>query len=111
MRVAEKPGGVFALWFGRRQSVTWLKSGVEDAEGLLLKASRRGRAGMEYLGKNAGLMLGLHPLLGLAKGFWKGNIPALLQQLFRAWSHVFIGFAGGWLAYEVLLLLARLTLL
>ena len=106
---AQKPGGTFALWFGGRQSITWLKSGAEDAEGWLLKASRRGRAGMDFLAQRAGLMFAAHPLLGLVKGLWKGNIPALLQQLFRAYSHVLIGLAGGWLAYEGLLLLARIA--
>jgi hypothetical protein len=47
-------------------------------------------------------------LIGLAKGLYKGNIPAWLLDLGLRYSLVMLGLAGGWLLYECALLLARL---
>jgi hypothetical protein len=106
-RFAEKPGGAFTLWLGQRQVLTWLKvsAGNED---LMLKAARRGRAGFKYLADHGTLMFKPHPLLGLLKGLYKGNVPALLVALMRQYADVILGLAAGWAAYEVALLLGRL---
>jgi hypothetical protein len=107
-RFAEKPGGTFALWLGGNQSIAWLKQGSKRGEDLLLQASRKGRDGLDYLARNSDLLLKPHPLLGLVKGLYKGNIPDLLIELMQRYSQIFLGLAAGWLLYEVLLLLGRL---
>jgi hypothetical protein len=54
------------------------------------------------------VMFRAHPLLGLIKGFYKGTIPALFLDLFWRYSEAILGFALGWLGFELLLLLGRL---
>jgi hypothetical protein len=105
-RFSERPGGAFALWLGGRPAIALLKAGASGEE-LLLKAARRGRAGFEYLARNGTLMFRAHPLLGLVKGLYKGNIPELLLQLARRYSEILLGLAAGWAAFEALLLLGR----
>lgn len=107
-RFAGKPGGTFALWLGGKQTLAWLKLGGKRSEDLLLQASRKGRAGLDYLARNADLLLKPHPLLGLVKGLYKGNIPDLLIELMQRYAQIVLGLAAGWLLYEFLLLLARL---
>ncbi|MBI3171366.1 MAG: hypothetical protein HYZ32_02080, partial [Hydrocarboniphaga effusa] len=107
-RFAEKPGGTFALWLGGRQTMTWLKQGGKRSDDLLLQASRRGRYGFDYLARNSDLLLKPHPLLGLVKGLYKGNIPDLLIELMQRYAQIVLGLAAGWLLYEFLLLLVRL---
>lgn len=107
-RFAERPGGPFALWLGGKPALGWLKTGSEG-EALVLKAARRGRAGFDYLAKHSAVMFRPHPLLGLVKGLYKGNIPALLLALGRRYSEIVLGFAAGWAAFEALLLLGRLS--
>lgn len=107
-RFAERPDGPFALWLGGKPALQWLKTGAEG-EALVLKAARRGRAGFDYLAKNSGLMFRAHPLLGLVKGLYKGNIPEWLLALGRRYSEIVLGLAAGWAAFEVLLLLGRLS--
>lgn len=106
-RFAERPGGVFALWLGQKETVRWIKVSAGNEE-LMLKAARRGRAGFRYLAEHSTVMFRPHPLVGLLKGVYKGNVPALLVELGRRYSEVILGFAAGWAAFEVLLLLGRL---
>ena len=107
-RFAEKPGGTFALWLGGKQTMAWLKQGGKRCEDLLLQASRKGRAGLDYLARNSNLLLKAHPLLGLVKGFYKGNVPDLLIELMQRYAQIILGLAAGWLLFESILLLARL---
>lgn len=106
-RFAEKPGGVFTLWLGQKQALAWLKVGAGN-EDLMIKAARRGRAGFKYLADHGALMFKPHPILGLLKGLYKGNIPSLLVALARRYADVMLGLLAGWMAYEVALLLGRL---
>lgn len=107
-RFAEKPGGAFTLWLGGRQAVAWLKITAANEE-LMIKAARRGRAGFQYLADHGALMFRAHPILGLVKGIYKGNVPALLVALARRYADVLLGLAAGWLAYELALLLGRIV--
>ncbi|HUR40555.1 MAG TPA: hypothetical protein VM240_05240 [Verrucomicrobiae bacterium] len=104
----ERPGGTFALWLGQREALRWLKASPGNAD-IVLKAARRGRAGFAYLAQNSAVMFRAHPLIGLLKGLYKGNVPALLMQLARQWTEAILGFTAGWAAYEVALLLGRLA--
>jgi hypothetical protein len=109
VRFAETPDGLHALMVDPKTTLRWLKSGWSHAEPWLLKAAARGRAGLDYLAKNSSVMFRAHPLVGLLKGVYKGNVPALLIDLGHKYSLLILGFAWGWLAYECALLLARVS--
>jgi hypothetical protein len=107
VKFSETPEGLHALMVDPKTTLRWLKSGWSHSEFWLLKAAGKGRAGLEYLSKNSSLMFRAHPLLGLLKGLYKGNVPALLLDLGQKYSLLILGFAWGWLAYECAFLLAR----
>ena len=106
-KFSETPEGLHALLIDPKTTLRWLNSGWSHAEGWLLKAAGKGRVGLDYLAKNSSMMFRAHPLVGLIKGLYKGNIPALLLDLGMHYSLVILGLAGGWTLYEALLLLAR----
>jgi hypothetical protein len=101
------PDGLHALMIDPKTTLRWLGSGWSHAEFWLLKAAARGKAGLKVLAENSSVMFRAHPLVGLLKGIYKGNVPALLLDLGHRYSLHLLGFAFGWLAYEVLLLAAR----
>lgn len=109
--LAETPVGRHALMLEPATTLRWLKSGWAPAETWVLKAAAKGRKGLRYLAENSTVMFRAHPLLGLLKGFYKGNIPELLAQLLREWAMPILGLAAGWLLFEGLLLLSRLLAL
>ena len=90
-------------------TAAWLivQAGWSHAEEWVLKAAAKGKPGLEYLAKNSSLMFRAHPLVGLLKGLYKGNVPALLLDLGLRLSLPLLGFAWGWLCYELMLLGAR----
>jgi hypothetical protein len=106
-KFSETPDGLHALLIDPKTTLRWLNSGWTHAEFWLLKAASKGKVGLEYLAKNSSLMFRAHPLLGLAKGVYKGNLPALLLDLGLRYSLLLLGFAWGWLLYEGLLLASR----
>ena len=106
-RFSETPDGLHALLIDPKTTLRWLNSGWTHAETWLLKAASRGKPGLEYLAKNSSIMFRAHPLLGLAKGLYKGNVPALLLDLGHRYSLLLLGFAWGWLLYECGLLAVR----
>lgn len=54
---------------------------AEATELLVLKAARKGASGRLYIaGGAARALLRPHPLVGLAKGLWKGNVPDALTR-------------------------------
>lgn len=107
-RFSLTPEGLHALMIDPKTSLRWLNSGWVHAEEYLLKAAARGRPGLEYLAKNSSMMFRAHPLVGLLKGVYKGNIPAFLLELGQQYSLAILGFAVGWFLYEAALLLARM---
>jgi hypothetical protein len=107
VKFTETPEGLHAMLVDPKTTMRWLNSGWSHAEEWVLKAAGKGRAGLEYLSKNSSMMFRVHPLIGLAKGVYKGNIPALLLDLGMRYSLVMLGLAAGWLCYEGVLLLAR----
>lgn len=106
-KFSASPDGLHALMVDPKTTLRWLGSSWTHAESWLLKAAGKGRAGLEYLSKNSSMMFRAHPLLGLAKGLYKGNVPALLLDLGHRYSLLILGFAWGWLMYEGALLAAR----
>ena len=109
VKFSETPDGLHALMVDPKTTLRWLSSGWTHAEVWVLKAAAKGKAGLEYLSKNSSLMFRAHPLLGLIKGLYKGNIPAWLLDLGLKYSLLILGFAWGWLLYEGLLLAARVS--
>lgn len=106
-RFARQPGGSFALWIGGKPALGLAQAGV-DQERLLLRAARKGRAGIDYAARNGRLLLQPHPLLGILKGFYKGNLPELLMRLLGPQAVMLLGLLTGWLLFELALLAARL---
>lgn len=107
VKFSETTEGLHALMVDPKTTLRWLNSGWTHAEFWLLKAAGRGGAGLDYLAKNSSMMFRAHPLVGLLKGVYKGNVPALLLDLGLRYSLLILGFAWGWLAYEGALLAAR----
>ncbi len=101
---AGRPGGAFALWLGRERSLNWLKSAGPEGEEWLLRAARKGDAGIDLLIRKGRLLFRPHPLLGLIKSVYKGNIPALLLALFESQADALFGVVAGWLSFELLFL-------
>ena len=104
---SQSPEGLRALLIDPETTVRWLGSGWPHAGEWLLKASRKGGAGLKYLAQNSSRMFAMHPLLGFIKGLYKGNIPDLLLQLGQAWSLLILGLAAGWAVFELVLLIGR----
>jgi hypothetical protein len=106
-KFSERPGGTFALWLGGKPTLSALKAAGPDVEDLLVRAARKGRAGLDYVAENSALLLRVHPLIGVLKGFYKGNVPELFQELLQKHSDKILGLAAAWLLFEILLIGAR----
>ncbi len=110
--LAERPGGTLALWLSPARSTAWLKASSEAGEAVgerwLLKAARKGEAGIEFLGRRGADLLRPHPLLGLIKAFWSGHLPALLSNLLDEQAALMTGAVLAWLLFECLRLTWRL---
>lgn len=106
--VAGRPGGAFALWVGEDAATGWLKAADRGGEDWLLRAGRKGRAGIELLADNSRVLLRPHPLLGVLKGVYKGNIPALLARALSTHAAALSGLIAAWFLYELLRVFARL---
>jgi hypothetical protein len=84
---------------------------VADAERVVLAAAEKGPAGAALLKRGAlAKMMRPHPLIGLAKGVYKGTVPAAITRaldwLGDAWWWA-LPAAVLWAAAEVGLLAAR----
>ncbi len=106
-RLAEKPGGAFALWVGEKPALKLAGAGA-DGEAWLLRASRKGRAGIEFAAARLPQLARVHPLLGLIKGLYKGHLQQLLNGWLMRHAPQLVGLFAGWLLFEALLLVARL---
>lgn len=100
-RLSEKPAGAFTLWLGGKRALNLLEQGP-DGEKLLLRAARKGSAGIDFAADHARLLLRPHPLVGLLKGLYKGNVPALLAGWSRSQASALLGLAAAWVVYELL---------
>lgn len=105
-RLAQRPGGSFALWVGERPGLDLLKAGA-PGESLLLRAAAKGRSGIDFAVDNLFLLTRAHPLLGLIKSVYRYNLPRLLERLLAAQAPLILGLVFGWLIYECLLLAHR----
>ncbi len=107
-RVSEKQGGAFALWVGERPAIELAQAGA-DGEAWLLRSARKGKAGVEYAARELPVLARTHPLLGLAKGVYKGNVPRLLDEALKRHTPQLLGFLFGWVVFEGLLLMWRIN--
>lgn len=101
------PEGGFALWLYGRPAVKWLDRGGAQDEKALLMASRKGRPGLRWLRRYGMRALRPHPLIGLVKGVYKGNIPKLLIRLLERYDLVILGLGAAWALLELVLLPRR----
>ncbi len=117
--VEREPGGALALHATGEEGAKLVKRAAKEAdevarasaEGLVVKAARKGEAGKRFLSsKAARALLSPHPLVGIAKGLWKGNAAKLVQRLVDrlgadAWW--LLPLAAAWAFVEVVLLARR----
>ena len=101
-RYAQTPGGSFALWLSGRGGIETLKLG-DEAGIWLAKASRKGSRGLALLADQRRLLMRPHPLLGLFKGVYKGNVPDFIAAALQRWGAALMGFFAAWLGFEGLL--------
>jgi hypothetical protein len=104
VQFSQRSGGAFTLWLGGKGALVMLKEGGQTSAEWLLRAGRKGQDGMAYLVRHSTIMLKPHPLLGLIKGFYKGNIPDALLLLAQRYSVLLLGFAVAWLLFELVIL-------
>lgn len=116
--VKRNPGSGLALHVAGPEAVRVARAAAESGEaGLrteaaLMKASRKGPAGVRLFSASSRALTRPHPLLGIAKAIWKGNAETMLTRLtdridgLATWL---IPALAAWLAAECGLLWRRLT--
>lgn len=104
---AERPGGAYALWVGGTPVIAAVREGSDASAALYLRAARKGLPGVQFAERHAAELLRAHPLIGLLKGIYKGNVPLLLGEWLSRHSASLIGLSLAWFIYECLLLLVR----
>jgi hypothetical protein len=111
-RFAQRPGAGLALHVDAPGAWRVVRSGVPEAEAALVKAARKGPAGVRYLESAGRVLTRPHPLLGIAKALWKGNAQAMITRLTdridpSAWW--MLPAAGAWLLLELGLLIRKVS--
>ncbi|MFZ2874670.1 MAG: hypothetical protein WAZ94_09335 [Phycisphaerales bacterium] len=116
--VKRNPDSGLALHVGGPEAMRVARAAADSGEaGLrteaaLVKASRKGPAGVRLLSASSHALTRPHPLLGIAKAIWKGNAETMLTRLtdridgLATWL---IPALAAWLAAECGLLWRRLT--
>lgn len=79
--VERQPHGAFALQAAGADGVRCLTRAAEPVEGALVLAAKKGDGGIAWLRSGRLRLLRPHPLLGLAKATYKGNLPSLFTGL------------------------------
>jgi hypothetical protein len=102
-RMAPQAGGVYAMQRGGRAGVGWLRRGGPAADAVMLRAAGKGPAGLARLGGRQALhLMRPHPLLGLVKGVYKGNIPRLAEAMIARYGDWLLPLAALWCLIEFL---------
>ncbi len=106
--VEDIPDGAFVLHVTGKEGAKYLlkDSGRAIESGLQL-AARKGNAGVAWLRTGALALLRPHPLTGLFKGVYKGNVPAAVRQLLiraDAYGSYVLTATAVWLLVETLLI-------
>ena len=97
-----------------RQAGTTLGTAAGAADDVIIAAAKKGPAGARWLGTSAArTLVRPHPILGLAKGLYKGNVQRAVQHLLNLTTAIApwcIAALCGWAMLE-LWLLKRPTLI
>jgi hypothetical protein len=111
-RNAAGNAGALALHVTGREGAQLLKSGAR-AERTIIAAGRKGEAGAGFLrGSAARALLRPHPLIGLAKGLYKGNLESLAARIAeRLDPHgwIILPLVAAWVFVELGLLWRKLS--
>jgi hypothetical protein len=79
--VEREKTGAFALHVTEREGATLIKEGGVAAEKAVVLAARKGPRGVAWLRTGAyRALVRPHPLVGLVKGLWKGNVQKAVQR-------------------------------
>jgi hypothetical protein len=95
-RLGTQPAGAYALWAGGRPALRLALEQGEPGQRLLLRAARKGEAGLAYALRNSRILLRPHPLTGLAKGLYKGTLPRFLLEVSPATALLLLAAALAW---------------
>ena len=79
--VERQPHGAFALHAAGGDGVRCLTRAAEPAEEALVLAVKKGDGGLAWLRTGRTHLLRPHPLVGLLKSAYKGNLPRLISRL------------------------------
>jgi len=105
--VERSPRGTVALHMTKGQGVAWIKTVGVEGDKVLLAAARKGERGAAWLASGAGrLLLKPHPLIGIAKGLYKGNVSALIERVLDRMgpgSWWVLPLCAGWVLVEGLI--------
>lgn len=116
--VKRHPDSGLALHVGGPEAMRVARAATDSGEaGLrtgaaLVKASRKGPAGVRLFSASSRALTRPHPLLGIAKAIWKGNAETMLTRLtdrIDGLARWLIPALAAWLAAECGLLWRRLT--
>jgi hypothetical protein len=111
-RNAAGNAGALALHVTGREGAEMLKAGAR-AERTFLTAARKGEAGASFLKSSAArVLLRPHPLIGLAKGLYKGNLEALAARIAERidpYGWIIFPLVAAWVFVEVGLLWRKLA--
>ncbi|XVJ60624.1 MAG: hypothetical protein HEQ23_15020 [Tepidisphaera sp.] len=101
-----------ALHAGGKSAADLLLRAERNGEAMVTAAARKGPRGFEFLTGAGRAAIKPHPILGLLKGLWKGNITALAERAVERLSpHGWwiIPLLAAWTFVELLTLWRRLT--
>ncbi len=109
--VRRHPDGAFALHAAGDTGVDLVRSGARQADEAILLAARKGRHGEVWLRSGRHRLLRPHPLIGVTKGLYKGNLQkaaiTLSDQYLDPYGWLLIPAAAAWLMLELSLLPRR----
>jgi hypothetical protein len=110
--VRRHPDGAFALHATGDTGVDLVRGGARQADEALLLAARKGRHGEAWLRSGRHHLLRPHPLIGLTKGLYKGNVQkavvTLSDRYLDPYGWLLIPAAAAWLVLELSLVIRRL---
>ncbi|MGE3182231.1 MAG: hypothetical protein AB7N71_11420 [Phycisphaerae bacterium] len=102
--IQESRHGAFALLATGDDGVAALRAGGSQIQ-WIEQAARRGAEGRRWLRSAARIGLRPHPLLGIAKGLYKGNVPRFVPNLLKAIDRAcwwFVPALATWLFLELM---------
>ena len=104
-RLTRRAGlGAYALETGGRGTLRMMKTLGRQGDGVILRAARKGRPGLQLLARTGRVALRPHPLLGLAKFIRKGRAREWVELQMMQRAGLMRWGATGWLALELVLI-------